>query len=36
MESATHPRVISGRLAPTVDHAGVCEFNQVAEKPTQE
>jgi hypothetical protein len=33
MESATHPRVISGRLAPTLDHAGVCEF-QAAEKRT--
>ena len=29
MESATHPRVIAGRLAPTIDHAGVCEFHQV-------
>src|SRR5271157_294139 len=36
MESATHPRVIAGRLAPTWDHAGVCEFHQVAEKRTQE
>jgi len=36
MESATHPRVISGRLAPTLDHAGVCEFHQAAEEWTSE